>query len=101
MVGSEQEVAGVSVSLPGSLTLAGVFFWLLGDWNFLYKGYEYYKMSSRILPMAIASILQAPGIHVGGNRVDILRKPTDRPLAGYVCLGMLGGAELPSMRHGR
>lgn len=26
MPGDEQEIAGVSVSLPGSLTLAGVFF---------------------------------------------------------------------------
>lgn len=57
-------------------------------------------MSSWISPMTIASIPQAPGIHVGGNRADILRTPTDRSLVGYVCLGMLG-AELPSTGHGR
>lgn len=37
---SEQEAAGVSVSLPGSLTCRGIFCLLemRADWNFLYKG---------------------------------------------------------------
>lgn len=100
MVGSEQEIAGVSVSLPGSLTLAGVFFGCCArTGTYMSIGGEY-KMSSRISPTTAErfSNSQAPKIHVGGNRanhLNILRTPIDDSLPGrYVSRD---GAELSSV----